>query len=71
MDFAARVYFDFESDDSWRLHQLFGRARIEGSQIILDWTGFSEDPPTSSPSARTMLSFYEGLHRADPPAPDR
>ncbi|MCH7669846.1 MAG: hypothetical protein IIC71_11715 [Acidobacteria bacterium] len=71
MDFAARVYFDFESDDSWRLHQLFGRARIEGSQIILDWTGFSEDPPTSSPSARTMLSFYEWLHRADPPAAER
>lgn len=71
MDFAARVYFDFESANSWRLHQLFGRARTEGSRFVLDWTGFSEDAPTSSPSARTMLSFYEWLHQADPSAAER
>jgi predicted DsbA family dithiol-disulfide isomerase len=68
MDFAARVYFDFESKDSWRLHQLFARAESEGSWIVLDWTGFTEAPPTTTASARTILSFYEWLHRADPPA---
>lgn len=68
MEFAARVYFDFESKDSWRLHQLFTRAESEGSWIVLDWTGFTEEPPTTTASARTILSFYEWLHRTDPKA---
>ncbi len=68
MDFAARVYFDFDSKDSWRLHQMFARAESEGSWIVLDWTAFTEQPPTTTASTRTILSFYEWLHRADPKA---
>ncbi len=41
MEFSGRVYFDFASNDVWRLYRLLERAGEQGVVLDIDWRGFA------------------------------
>lgn len=50
VDLAGTIYFDFESEDAWRLFVLLATAEQEGASLDLSWVGFSPDGPGASDS---------------------
>ncbi len=60
MDIAGTVYFNFESQDCWRLVQLLAAAEAERVRVDLAWSGFAADIPppgqTLPPGVRALAA---------------
>lgn len=60
MHFDGTVYFDFESNDSWRLFLLLTEAAREGVDVDVAWVGYLVDgpgePDTMPPGARALAA---------------
>jgi hypothetical protein len=60
MQFGGTVYFDFESEDSWRLFLLLTEAALEGVHVDVTWVGYivggPGEPEGMRPGARALAA---------------
>ncbi len=54
--FTGRLYFDFVSDDVFRVYRLIADAQQQGAEVALEWRGF---PVSATSSDRLALAASE------------